>query len=68
VRSKALDEIFCSAKYRVLVLAVTLGFWLGIAQANPYIANPGEAPLRLRIATCSVTGGFVHLYTALENN
>jgi NitT/TauT family transport system substrate-binding protein len=49
-------------------LAVTLSFWLGIAQANPYIAKPGEAPLRLRIATCSVTGGFVHLYTALENN
>jgi ABC-type nitrate/sulfonate/bicarbonate transport system substrate-binding protein len=62
------DEIFCSAKHRFLVLAVTLCFWFGIAHANPYIAKPGEAPLRLRIATCAVTGGFVHLYTALENN
>ncbi len=68
MRSKAQDEIFCSAKYRLLVLAVMLCFWLGIAQANPYIVKPGEAPLRLRIATCAVTGGFVHLYTALENN
>jgi ABC-type nitrate/sulfonate/bicarbonate transport system substrate-binding protein len=66
--NKAQVEIFCSAKYRFLVLAVTLCFWFGVAHANPYIAKPGEAPLRLRIATCSVTGGFVHLYTALENN
>ncbi|HWH77418.1 MAG TPA: ABC transporter substrate-binding protein [Candidatus Binatus sp.] len=36
--------------------------------ANPYLAKSGEAPMRLRIATCSVTGGFVHLYAALENN
>jgi len=38
------------------------------AQANPYLAKPGEAPLRLRIATCAVSGGFVHLYGAIENN
>ncbi len=68
MRNKLRDEIFCSAKYRFLVLAVTLCFWFEIAHSNPYIAKPGEAPLRLRIATCSVTGGFVHLYTALENN
>ncbi len=68
MRNKAQVEIFRSAKYRFLVLAVTLCFWFGVAHANPYIAKPGEAPLRLRIATCSVTGGFVHLYTALENN
>ncbi len=68
MRNKSQVEIFCSAKYRFLVLAVTLCFWFGLAHANPYIAKPGEAPLRLRIATCSVTGGFVHLYTALENN
>ncbi|MGZ9214389.1 MAG: ABC transporter substrate-binding protein [Candidatus Binatia bacterium] len=68
MRNKAQVEIFRSAKYRFQVLAVTLCFWFGVAHANPYIAKPGEAPLRLRIATCSVTGGFVHLYTALENN
>ena len=68
MRSQAQEVIAGSAKYRFLVLAVTLCFWFEIAHANPYIAKPGEAPLRLRIATCSVTGGFVHLYTALENN
>lgn len=38
------------------------------AQANPYLAKPGERPITLRIATCAVSGGFVHLYTALDNS
>ncbi|HSQ12620.1 MAG TPA: hypothetical protein VLM90_06365, partial [Candidatus Deferrimicrobium sp.] len=67
MRNKAQVEIFRSAKYRFQVLAVTLCFWFGVAHANPYIAKPGEAPLRLRIATCAVSGGFMHLYAALEN-
>ena len=36
------------------------------ALANPYLAKPGERPVNLRIGTCAVTGGFVHLYTALD--
>lgn len=35
--------------------------------ANPYLAKPGESSTKLRIATCAVSGGFLHLYTALEN-
>ncbi|HEX9662290.1 MAG TPA: ABC transporter substrate-binding protein, partial [Candidatus Binatia bacterium] len=27
----------------------------------------GERPLSMRISTCAVSGGFVHLYTALDN-
>jgi len=38
------------------------------AQANPYLARSGEHPISIRIATCAVSGGFSHLYTALENN
>ncbi len=38
------------------------------AEANPYLAKPGERPVHLRIATCAVSGGFAHLYTALENH
>jgi len=34
--------------------------------ANPYLAKSGERPINLRIGTCAVTGGFVHLYTALD--
>src|SRR6185295_9912313 len=38
------------------------------AETNPYLARPGERPTTIRIATCAVSGGFAHLYTALENN
>jgi len=38
-------------------------FSSSIAQANPYLAKPGEAPIRLRIATCAVSGGFVQPLT-----
>ncbi|HEY7163740.1 MAG TPA: ABC transporter substrate-binding protein [Candidatus Binatia bacterium] len=36
------------------------------AIANPYLAKPGERTLSMRISTCAVSGGFVHLYTALD--
>jgi NitT/TauT family transport system substrate-binding protein len=35
--------------------------------ANPYLAKPGERLTALRISTCAVSGGFIHLYTALDN-
>src|ERR1051325_11198276 len=37
------------------------------ASANPCPATPGETPVSIRIATCAVSGGFVHLYTAMDN-
>jgi ABC-type nitrate/sulfonate/bicarbonate transport system substrate-binding protein len=47
---------------------VIVGFALeSNAQANPYLAKPGEAPAKTRIGTCAITGGFMHLYAALEN-
>jgi len=36
-------------------------------QANPYLAKPGETPAPIRVATCAVSGGFIHLHTALDN-
>jgi ABC-type nitrate/sulfonate/bicarbonate transport system substrate-binding protein len=36
------------------------------AQANPYLPKPGEKPVKVRIATCAVSGGFAHLYIALD--
>ncbi len=36
--------------------------------ANPYLPKSGERPVSLRIATCAVSGGFVHLYTTLDNH
>ena len=38
------------------------------ARANPYVAKPGETPLAARVGTCAITGGFIHLYSALHNN
>jgi ABC-type nitrate/sulfonate/bicarbonate transport system substrate-binding protein len=35
--------------------------------ANPYLAKPGAVPMKVRIGTCAVTGGFIHLYTALDH-
>lgn len=37
-----------------------------LALANPYLPKPGEKPLSVRFSTCAVSGGFVHLYTALD--
>ena len=35
--------------------------------ANPYLPKPGEPPMPARVGSCSITGGFVHLYSALFN-
>ena len=35
--------------------------------ANPFIAKTGEATTTVQVATCAVSGGFVHLYTAMDN-
>src|SRR5437773_5001889 len=50
-----------------LSMALVLA-WLNPARANPYLAKPGERAVTVRIATCAVSGGFAHLYTALDNN
>ena len=36
--------------------------------ANPYLAKPGDPAVSVRVATCAVSGGFIHLYTAIDNN
>jgi NitT/TauT family transport system substrate-binding protein len=45
----------------LLILVASVSF------ANPYLPKPGEKTLTFRISTCAVSGGFVHLYTALDN-
>jgi NitT/TauT family transport system substrate-binding protein len=35
--------------------------------ANPYLAKPGEPVVTVRAATCAVSGGFVHLYSAIDH-
>jgi ABC-type nitrate/sulfonate/bicarbonate transport system substrate-binding protein len=51
----------------IVFLLVALSINAGIAIANPYLAKPGEPTVRVRIGACAVTGGFIHLYSALDN-
>src|SRR5438094_4431902 len=37
------------------------------ANANPFLAKAGETPTTVQVATCAVSGGFIHLYTAIDN-
>ena len=53
---------------RLATLMVLCGLMLPVtAGANPYLAKPGEATANVHVATCAVSGGFIHLYTALDN-
>ena len=51
----------------IVFLLVALSINPVIAIANPYLAKPGEPTVRVRIGACAVTGGFIHLYSALDN-
>jgi NitT/TauT family transport system substrate-binding protein len=48
----------------VLIAFLVAGVLLPTAHANPYLAKPGETPVAIRVATCAVTGGFMHFYAA----
>jgi ABC-type nitrate/sulfonate/bicarbonate transport system substrate-binding protein len=48
------------------ILSVS-GSMAGFAYGNPYLAKGGEPVQKVRIGTCAVTGGFIHLYAALDN-
>jgi NitT/TauT family transport system substrate-binding protein len=37
------------------------------ARANPYLPKAGDTPTTVRVAACAITGGFIHLYAALDN-
>jgi len=50
-----------------LLLALGILLFSAPAGANPYLPKPGERPVSMRVSTCAVSGGFIHLYTALDN-
>ena len=54
--------------HRATLVIVSALLIAAVAHANPYLAKPGERGINIRIATCAVSGGFIHLYTALQNN
>ncbi len=57
---------------RRALIAPSIAFLLGAAflppaQANPYLAKPSEKPVAIRVATCAASGGFMHLYAAVDS-
>jgi NitT/TauT family transport system substrate-binding protein len=50
-------------------LAVIVATFLitGSLYANPFLPKSAEAPIAARVGTCSITGGFIHFYSALYN-
>ncbi|MSP37787.1 MAG: ABC transporter substrate-binding protein [Deltaproteobacteria bacterium] len=52
---------------KIKILPLLLVIFSANAFANPYLPKPGERTLAMRVSTCAVSGGFIHLYTALDN-
>jgi ABC-type nitrate/sulfonate/bicarbonate transport system substrate-binding protein len=52
-------------KFRIVPLLLVI--FSASAFANPYLPKPGERVLSMRVSTCAISGGFIHLYTALDN-
>ena len=47
--------------------AIAIILLSGAVHANPYLPRSTDAPTLARVGTCSITGGFIHFYTALFN-
>ena len=59
-----------SSWHRCVVFAFSVLFLFAVGEvcrANRYLAKPGEPAVKVRIGACAITGGFIHLYTALDN-
>lgn len=54
-------------KVKILALLLFLPMSQSAGFASHYLPKPGERPLSMRVSTCAISGGFVHLYTALDN-
>jgi ABC-type nitrate/sulfonate/bicarbonate transport system substrate-binding protein len=50
----------------ILILSLLLLMLPQQASANPYLAKPGEAPVPIRVSNCAVSGGFTHMYAAID--
>ncbi|HSC40733.1 MAG: ABC transporter substrate-binding protein [Betaproteobacteria bacterium] len=50
--------------FPALIITI-LGFNFS-ASANPYLPKSSETPATVRVAACAITGGFIHLYAALD--
>ena len=53
-------------KISLILLLLFAGLQPSKVSANPYLAKSGESPVTVRVATCAISGGFIHLYSALD--
>jgi NitT/TauT family transport system substrate-binding protein len=60
-------EILVAPLCHLVALAALIILFGGNVHANPFLPKPGEAPISARVGTCSITGGFIHFYSALYN-
>ena len=49
------------------IIAIAMLLISSNSKANPYAPKPGEPQTPARVGTCSITGGFIHFYSALYN-
>lgn len=63
---KFFSQFFRPSNFASLALLLTLAPIK--AYANPYLAKPGEPVVPIRVAACAISGGFMHLYTALDHH
>jgi NitT/TauT family transport system substrate-binding protein len=60
-------KILVAPLCHLVALAALIILFGGNVRANPFLPKPGEAPISARVGTCSITGGFIHFYSALYN-
>jgi ABC-type nitrate/sulfonate/bicarbonate transport system substrate-binding protein len=66
-RTRFLHRALLLTHATILIMVGVLGVVLP-AHANPYLAKPGDRAVSIRLATCAVSGGFIHLYAAIDHN
>lgn len=59
-------EIIGHVQIGILIGLLLLASTASVAGANPYLAKPGEPAVPVKMATCAVSGGFTHMYAALD--
>ena len=55
------------ARLSFALIGIVLASGLTPAHANPYLAKTGEPMVPIRVATCAISGGFIHLHAALDH-
>jgi len=64
LNARPVGDVLVALTFAVVVFIYATGEF---ADANPYLAKRGEPVVKARVGTCAVTGGFIHLYAALDN-